>query len=307
MRNSPPVEIHETQHLSLRDVLPVAFEELINPPPGVTLPDWTMFNRLTGGFRMNEYSILCGSTGAGKTTLLANISAQLLKSNTKHFVMSVEIGHTAFMKRVLGALAQKDYDTGEKFEPNELARVHAANDLWLTSDAIEFSLYDNRVSLEQLLYDLENMVKRYKCKVAFIDNLNFFMNVTRQSDAIYEMDRITHELIMFCKAHAIHIVMVMHPNKSSGNPRVESEFDIKGSSTAVQEAQNVFLFNRPNDEALRAGTMDPTDRELTINKMRRRGINQGKTLMFKNLKTQYIEKGICDFIRSDPSRRRRAD
>ena len=102
------------------------------------------------------------------------------------------------------------------------------------------------------------------------------------------MDRVIHELILFCKRVDVHIIMVMHPKKTEGG-RVVSEFDIKGSSTAVQEAHNIFLFNRAR--ATKDGLVTPSDRELTLNKMRRRGSHVGKTLIFGSTGTRYEEKG----------------
>lgn len=277
--------IQEPQTINMRHALAQAYEELLRPPPSIQLPDWPAFNRAVGGFRSREFSILCGSTGSGKTTFLSNISAQLLKQGVKHFVMSVETGHTDFLKRVMSVFANQDLNTGEAIEPERIARIHTLHDKYLESDAIELSLYEDRVSVEQLLYDLRFMHEMKGCKVAMIDNLNFFMEVTRASDAIVEMDRVVHSLILLCKQLDIHVVMVMHPKKTDGEARVLSEFDIKGSSTAVQEAHNVFLFNRPS----RDSKLPATSRELRIAKMRRRGRFVGHTIIFNVNATTYRE------------------
>ena len=86
----------------------------------------------------------------------------------------------------------------------------------------------------------------------------------------------------------MHVIMVMHPKKTEGG-RIVSEFDIKGSSTAVQEAHNVFLFNKAR--ATKDGLVTKLDREITLNKMRRRGSHVGKTLIFGSVGTRYEEKG----------------
>jgi twinkle protein len=283
-RTTPPHEEGEYRPhaANMRQVYVEACEELLIPHPSIKLPDWPMWNEYTGGFRPHEFSIFCGPTGAGKTTWLANVSAQLLKQNVKHFVMSVECGHRDYMKRIMSVFAGYDLNTGDAVNPLLLESLHARHRAVFESDAIEFSLYENRVKLEYLLEDLRYMNKVKGCKVAMIDNLNFFMEVTRSSDTLVEMDRVIHELIIFCKSIDMHIIMVMHPKKTDGG-RITSEFDIKGSSTAVQEAQNVFLFNRLED----AG---PYCRELKMAKLRRRGHHQGKTVVFESLGTQYNER-----------------
>jgi twinkle protein len=256
----------------------------------VQLPDWRCFNTATGGFRPREFTILCGSTGSGKTTWLSNLSAQLLKARVKHFVMSVETGHTDFMKRIMSVLSGKDLNTGDPVSPEVLKRVNDNYAPLFYSQDIEFSLYDNRVKLGQLVHDLEFMNSIKGCKVAMIDNLNFFLDVTTAANAVIEVDKVIHELIMFCKRADMHVIMVMHPKKTD-HGRVESEFDIKGSSTAVQEAHNVLLFNRlPKEQLMRPE--DSLVRELKIAKMRRRGKFVGKAIIYDSQETRYVERGM---------------
>lgn len=286
--------INAPHALNIREVALEAMRELATPYPAFKLPEWEQFNEATGGFRLREFSILCGSTGSGKTTFLSNLSAQLLKAGVKHFVMSVETGHTDFLKRILSVLEGYDVNTGESVAVERLERMAMKHLPLLQSGLIEFSLYDNRVPVEQLLYDLRYMHDIHGCKVAMVDNLNFFMEVTRAADQVIEMDRVIHELVIFCKQVDMHIIMVMHPKKPQGarDTRVESEYEIKGSSTAVQEAHNVFLFNRPKRDDVESGKRSQFDRELLIAKMRRRGHFSGHTLVFKSQGTRYLEQGM---------------
>lgn len=279
--------------LNMREVYKQAIRELALPAPAIPLKSWPAWTRMTGGFRVREFTIFCGPTGAGKTTFLANMSAQLVRQGVKHFVMSVETGHTDFMKRVMSALSGEDLNTGDSVPGSTLARLHTENAQYLESDVIEFSLYEDRLPVEQLMHDIKTMVDERGCKIAMIDNLNFFMEVGRSADAVVEMDRVVHSLIIFCKQVDVHLIMVMHPKKTDGG-RVDSEFDIKGSSTAVQEAHNVFLFNRPKPEAVKNGDRNWTDRELKLQKMRRRGLHVGTTLVFESAGTRYVERGFDD-------------
>ncbi len=296
MRRDEPYEIQPPRAMNMRGVIDEAITEMGKPEPGIPLLGWPTFTRMTGGFRKKEYSILCGPTGSGKTTFLANISAQLLKQDVKHFVMSVETGHTDFMKRVMSVFAGKDLNTGEVVSASEIKALIDKHPREMTGDAIEFSLYENRVPVEQLKADLWHMATERGCKLAMIDNLNFFMEVTSARDAVVEMDRVTHELIVFCKQVDIHIIMVMHPKKdANGRTKIENEWDIKGSSTAVQEAHNIFFFNRPDREEIESGAKTIFHREFLINKMRRRGQNWGKTIHLRSHGTRYDEVGFHDY------------
>jgi hypothetical protein len=84
---------------------------------------------------------------------------------------------------------------------------------------------------------------------------------------------------MAAKDLPMHIILIVHPRKTDGG-RVESEFDIKGSSTAVQECSNVALYNRPKNEDLESRARAFTDRELVFRKIRKRGMNVGRPVWF---------------------------
>jgi twinkle protein len=257
-----------------------AQEELLSPAPSTPFRRFPKLQTMTGGLRPYEFTILCGATGTGKTTLCANWSLDFLNQGVPQFIASVETGHTDYAKRMISAEAGYDWNTGDVvhidalrvFNEQHLEKFNVGN-AWL-------SLHDNRAPVEDLMAELAYMVEVHGAKIAIIDNLNFFLEVTRAADSIVEMDRVIHELIIFCKRFPIHIVMVMHPKKTDGG-RVESEFDIKGSSTAVQESHNVFLFNRAHPDLVASGVAADGDRELMIAKMRRRGKFVRKRLILK--------------------------
>jgi len=264
---------------SLRQLYADSMVEFLKPFPSVRINGLDNFNEMTGGFRTNEFTILCGATGVGKTCFLANIAKCLTEQETPYFVASVETGANDFIKRMLSVYHGKDINRGDPVPPEEIRQLN----LKVLEKACRanawFSLYDDRFSVDTLMSDIKNCVQTKGVKIALVDNINFFLEVTSQQNAIIEMDRVIHQLIIFCKRVNAHIVMVMHPKKTDGG-RVESEFDIKGSSTAVQEAHNVFLFNRPHPDLIRRGYADPSDRELKIVKMRRRGKYVGSSLLF---------------------------
>lgn len=265
---------------SLAETYVKANSELLTPFPSVTIRDFPKFQKITGGFRAREFSILCGATGVGKTTLIANLAKSFVDQGEACFVASVETGHTDFVKRLMSAAANEDWNTGDAVPIDKLKGFHAQFGSRFQSESLWLSLYDNRFSVETLMSDIAWHVKNKGAKIAFIDNLNFFLEVTRAADQIVEMDRVIHSLIIFCKQVDVHVVMVMHPKKTE-HGRVESEFDIKGSSTAVQEAHNVFLFNRVGQDLIDGDYAGEGDRELKIAKMRRKGRSVGARLVLK--------------------------
>lgn len=267
-----------------------AIQELHKPFPSIKLGEWSKFDAILGGFRVREYTILCGGTGRGKTTFLANISAHLLRNNVKHFVASVETGDSDFTKRVMSVIAQKDMNTGDPIPKEELKNFHEKHGTLFTNDNLYLSLYDDRIPSKILMEELKYHCNELGCKIAMLDNFNFFMDTVTERDWLREMDRVSHELIILAKQIDMHIIMVMHPKKTEF-ARVESEFDIKGSSTAVQEAHNILLFNAPSEWICKQDeSIHPrTHREIKFAKIRRRGSYAGSRLLFKNIAGYYRE------------------
>jgi len=276
---------------SLGELYKETLQELLTPYPSIELHGWPMLNDLLGGFRAREFTILCGSTGAGKTTLLAHWAKAILETRKRCFVMSVETGHTDFIKRTMSAFSGSDLNRGIGLTPDILKLFHAKYGSFFTSDGLFLSLYDNRINHRTVINEIEWHHKHKGCEVVFIDNLNFLMEVASSDNQVQVMDTVVHDLIMYAKRTDVHIVMVMHPKKTD-HGRVESEFDIKGSSTAVQEAHNVLLFNRATKKEIESAGRGTYSRELMIRKLRRRGESIGKSLWLNYSNGSYSENSV---------------
>lgn len=274
----------------IETVFTTALKDLQTPYPSIPLKGWANFNEYVGGFRSREYTVLCGPTGAGKTALLASWSAQLLKQEVRQFIVSVENGASDYMRRVMSCLYGSDLNTGNAIEKQKLQEVAIQQHPLMKNDRMVFSLFEDRFSVDQLMSDIENAHKNHGSKIVIVDNLNFFLQPTRGANATIEMDRVVHELVVFCKSIDVHIIMVQHPRKTDGG-RIESEFDIKGSSTAVQEAHNVLLFNRVTDAQIKSydGRLNSHSREIKISKLRRRGAYAGRSIFLNFIKGNYVE------------------
>lgn len=272
----------EPNYESSHETYVSAAEELLKPYPSTPLLRMSRFNEMTRGFRPREFTILCGATGVGKTTLLANWCIDWAEQGVPTYVASVETGKNDFARRMISAWMSQDLNNGDAVRVEVLKNFHARYGRFLQSGVVKLSRFENRFSVEVLMAEIYHQVRTYGCKIAMIDNLNFFLEVTKAADQIVEMDRVIHELIIFCKQIDVHVVMVMHPKKTD-HGRVESEFDIKGSSTAVQEAHNVILFNRPSTDLIESGIAFHSDREIKVAKMRRQGKCVGARVLLRGV------------------------
>jgi twinkle protein len=255
---------------SFAELLPAMIEEILSPAEGINLPWWPKVTEYLGGLRPHEVTLLCAPTGAGKTLFLSQVSAQLCGQQVPHFVAPIETGDTDFAKRVFSVLARKNFNNGLAHSVDVVKPEFDRLQSFMVASKLYISKLDNRVDVNDLIATLTYYTQNYGVRVALLDNLNFFLKVTSSQLEKAEMDNAIHEFVMLVKRLPIHVILIVHPKKTDGG-RVESEFDIKGSSTAVQEAANVALLNRPKADDVKDQIRRDTDRDLVFKKIRKRG------------------------------------
>jgi len=260
-----------------------AVGEILEPPKGSPTPWWPVFTKYTGGLRPKEFSIFCGPTGAGKSLWLANLVAQLIDDGQKVFVAPVEIGEVDFIKMVLSVFAKEDFISGEDITPEQKSRL-----MWTLKNfqnKIEENLvvttYSGRVDVDEFIDLMKYVNDAYSVNVAIADNLNFMLKPSRGGDQTLEMDETIHKFVQFVKVTPMHFFLVMHPRKTFEG-KIISEFDIKGSSTAVQEATNILLMNRLTDQEQEDFGLTDYDREFVFKKIRKRGKYVNKKFYQRN-------------------------
>lgn len=273
--------------ISSEQVFGDAFSFIQNPPKGFQIPEWKIFSEMIGGLREKEFTIFCGATGSGKTQFLATLARNISLQEKKVFVASVETGAIDFAVRVLSAHAGYDFNAGEKFPIDAIRKIVSSTELDLQKfiNNMIFSKHENRVDVQEMIETLKYMHDMNGIEYAILDNINFFLKPTSANNALLEMDSAVHEFVMLAKEIPIHLFLVMHPRKTEDG-KVKSEFDIKGSSTAVQEATNVLLMNRMNDSEI---NYSPLKREFIFVKIRKRGYNVGKKFYMEYNGGRYVE------------------
>lgn len=150
--------------------------------------------------------------------------------------------------------------------------------------------YSSRVDIDEFVTLMKFVNSTHKANVVITDNLNFMLKPSRSGDQTLEMDETVHKFVQCVKVIPMHIILVMHPRKTDGG-KILSEFDIKGSSTAVQEATNILLMNRLTEEDYNNTNLMEYDRQFVFKKLRKRGkyVNQFFYMRNEDGKGRYTE------------------
>jgi replicative DNA helicase len=262
------------------DLLDKAKIELVNPPIGVPLYTWQNFSDALGGLRPGEFSLLCAPSGVGKTHFIAAMSIQLCLAKRPHFVAPVETGDTDFIARQWSVLSKTNLNSGDPQNELFLNRVLKETKPVFELTTQNIASYRDKVPLKEMTDMIRYQRERYNIEVALLDNLDFFMHVSDERQKNQEMDKAIHVLRILAEEIGVHIFLIVHPKKAGKGGRVESEEDIRGSSSAYQWASNVFLYNPPKEEELKDNARTPFHRELMIRKCRKRGWLRGVSFWF---------------------------
>ncbi len=201
----------------------------------------------TKGFEMGCITIWTGLTNAGKTTIMTMLAKNTIEQGERIFFFNGEQTKEDFKNNLYRQsvkpkdLFQKQYknscvfDTFVKPEKAMLLDKLYGNKIFI---------YNNEVKrdIETLIRAMEEMRKREKIRVFFLDN---FMQIDMSSDNIFqEQTKVMEKLRMFAINRKVHIHLVAHPKKTERFQTRLSLYDVAGSSNIVNKAYNIVSILR---------------------------------------------------------------
>lgn len=199
---------------------------------GVQSTSFPTLNKLLGGHRKGEMTILTGSTGIGKTSIISQLSIDYCSQGVNTLWGSFEIQNVRLAKKMLTQFASKNLEKSlhefnyfaDKFSllPLHFMRFYGTTQLDHVIDTMEYASY---------AHDVEHVI---------LDNLQFMMGTQKGYEKFEKLDEAIERLRKFATAKQVHITLVIHPRKElEGMPlSINSVF---GSAKATQEADNVFI------------------------------------------------------------------
>lgn len=203
------------------------------------------FDREIGGFLDGELSIWTGKRGEGKSTFLGQLLIEAVDQDRIVCAYSGELRADRFQywinlqaagKQCIGSYRDDAADRDIYYvDPSILSKIKE----WYSG---KFWLYDNRIAganeIENILKAFETAAKRYGCKIFMVDNLMTCRYSTVNDQNYYRMQSgLVGDLVSFAKTLDVHVHLVAHPRKESGELENDS---ISGSGDITNRADNVF-------------------------------------------------------------------
>ncbi|KAG2237096.1 hypothetical protein INT48_004597 [Thamnidium elegans] len=230
--------IKHDQIVDFVDLREEVLNEILHPDQtkGVQSKDLPGLNDIMKGHRSGELTILTGPTGAGKTTIISQLSLDYCQSGVPTLWGSFEIMNKRLAKKMLFQFAGKDISTvPEEFD--EIADRFQELPLY-------FLKFFSSTAIHDVLKACHHAVYAYDVRHIILDNLQFMLSQQGRAgvDKWDLQDNAIAEIRQFATEQDVHITLVVHPRKDSGE-----ELDINsifGSAKVTQEADNVVIIQK---------------------------------------------------------------
>lgn len=212
------------------------------------LTGWVALDKLLGGLRPGEVTLLTAETGAGKTTWTLDLARRQAALGHAALVASLELPSVVVARKLLSGIAGRLWND---LSPDDLG--HAVQQLG--SQPLYLLDRYGAMDVTRLRAEVEYAVRRHGVSLVVIDHLHFMLGVRKaHDDERVLIDQTAMDVQNLALDLGIHVVLVMHPAKiraERGKTREPDIGDLKGSSGPGQFADNVArLSRREGDRAV---------------------------------------------------------
>jgi len=216
------------------------------------------FDKMLGGIRAGELTVLTGSTGTGKSTLGQNFIHFALKNNISSLVFCFENKIKEVKEKMVAIRSGKRVTFWDGKERVKCMRHDEYVKYSLEIGKSPLSIYkldedDNGYCDTKKLVHMINYAARV-CKTRFvlIDHLHYFLNLTKVKNAVATIDEAVRELKQLANRLNIHIVLIAHPHMTNDDSKGKAIplglNSLKGSSAIAQESDNFIVIEKGIDE-----------------------------------------------------------
>lgn len=228
--------------VKVQDLRAEYLSELRSGVPRGVSSGWLDLDRLVGGIRWGEVTLVTGDTASGKSTFTSHFALNMAKQGHRVLFCPFELG----ARRQLAKFVRQD----AKAPPDTLSE----SDLDATLDRLDalplFLLKRyGTIKLEAMRNTLVHCIKRLGVRFVVIDHLHFM--ITEGPDERQELDAMMKLFAEIAVDWKVHVVVVAHPrqhhssNETHRDNRIIQASDLKGSAGLKQLSDNIWSVWRP--------------------------------------------------------------
>ena len=219
-------------------------------PTGIPTIDYAL-NDLVSGY----VTLITGRANGGKTTFVTQIMANAIDKGFKVFLVSGEGKQEELINNFYTAvIGRKDeyYDVikiNKRFRKEPKPEILKALQQWHRKKLRIFCKGDSKLKTTEELFQMISLeVKTNRHELIVIDNLMSVLSIQKASEKLEAQADFIQNCCDLAKAYNVHIIVVLHPNKTYSKGQ-DLEFEqISGASDMANKADNIIAVIREYDE-----------------------------------------------------------
>jgi twinkle protein len=297
---SPTLE--DLQHL-MRNAVKIVTDEIVpfrDLPTGFfdsrdkgIITGWRELDRLIGGIRRKELTVISADTGAGKTTFCINVLCNLLSRDPSGFwINSWEMDYEVIVRKVASVVLRKRFKT-QAFDSQQIASFKA----WMERHNALINPKRSKADIPTLHKQMELASRVYGVKYVLLDHLDYISGTSKEREVherIKEAMVALHEMAM---EFDVHIFLIAHAKQTDDRAGEMHMGQLRGGASIKQYADNILLLQNMAQGG--ASTETENRMKITVAKNRFLGSRGELFLRYISESDSYEDNNQILYQRSD--------
>ena len=227
------------------------------------------FNKIIGGIRLSEMTILTGHTGSGKSTFAYNLTRWAENVGFRCMIMSFENRLVSVITKLI------EVYTGScvrYFDEIERKYVLTQNKAWIEQEydklnEREIYFLNKSKHVKDGYYDIDRMGKVIEYAVKFhdvnffvVDHLHYFLKISDAKNPVLKIDDTVRQIKQWTEKYNIHILLLVHPHMTQDDKKGKVQKlglnCVKGASSISQESDNFWVISRKEENDLNLARLE---------------------------------------------------
>lgn len=200
-------------------------------------------------------TLITGRSNGGKTTFCTQVQANAIDKGFKVFLISGEGKQEELINNFYTAvIGRKDeyfnsIKVNKRYRKEPKPHILQALQKWHYKKLKLFCKGDSKLKTTAELFQMMALeVKANRHELIIIDNLMSILDMQKATEKLEAQADFLQNCCDFSKAYNVHIIVVLHPNKTYTKGR-DMEFEqISGTSDLANKADNIIAIIREYDE-----------------------------------------------------------
>ena len=200
---------------------------------------WVNFDKLIGGFRPGEITVVTADTGSGKTTFCLNLMVNFAKKDLPVWINSYEMKPEVIFRKICSQFL------GENMKLHDFCESKKSSMKPIMS---KYPIYINpsqsSAELCSIRKQLELCSSVYGIKFVMLDHLDYINAGAKKSSPMERIDECMIELHKMAAEFDVHILLVVHPKQTADAKTQIDMSQLKGSASIKQYSDNILILQK---------------------------------------------------------------